>query len=1316
MRNLRGRFIIFLVSIILISGCEKDSKEQETVNITERVSYEAYSKNPLVTFILDPKDKTSINYKENIHKTLNYSKIPFTAIQLDEFNSKPAFGANNRIVILTNPDDLNKQAFKQILEFLEIGGMVLLPTLSSGEQFNFLAGVRFDGVQQIDTKATGYLAPNYILPNFKNKAFKKATLLNGLNRESFSADIKVLATANSDTNYPAILQNDLGNGKVILMNTSQAFEKRDRGLLFSILLHGLEGIPYSVANTTSIFLDDFPAPLYNMAMEPVHTEMSVTQANFYTDHWWPDMLNLAKEQGLIYSGYVCFDYRNQTTPPFTFEEWESSKKRESGKIVIASDWLMNQMKNSDHELAFHGYNHASLVENDWPNYDFMVLGLEAAKKRWQIRNYGKLPVSYVPPSNNIDSLGFAALQQVFPSIKYNASLYLGNFEDGGSREFDPEPFNTHFYNFPRITSGYTMDVANQYNQQNLYLYTGIWSHFIHADDIYQIPSSFEEQEPPYEYRNQEQLGWKISENGSLGLYPRFEHYIKQTKKLFPLMRFLAVKNAAEITEAWRNASYSYSFDKQKIKVNTSKENENWWFLYVNVQNKTLIEEYFNSGKFEFSKTNLHTGNLYMLKSETGQVTIPYFPKNTSALKVSLAEQFENYVNLEETPADNSITEKINGLKQSLTSSNSFSKNKWLELARYLGWQNRQAEIWPLLKIRYEQSNRDQRYVELASMLVKGSDYPDMQTRKFWMAEKVAVSEDPQVKLDYIGYFGNDNGVKLNSAEFKQLIASHNSENVRNYIEMFLKEYPDGAANYFTESSCSNHHNSAETISWFYADRQNYKEAIAWAGCAETIDAETIDQWYLKAGNEAEIKQRGYPLYMNWLLSNSPAKATQQLINIEACNDDLKSLATEIAYAFGNQGSYRMALAWSECSADLPVLTRMYWLAQLSKTQEIEDLYAQISPENEQFEEIQEFLVSYYISEADFIKAWKIADSMTASAKKTEFRKQFNKDVVFIDSDKQKQLLEENPDLFESKVSALLEKNIRTTESDFIQLNGNMVADRLDPNYYETKIGYGLRDRSYNTHIFSLVQTKAYEVPVAQIDPNNIDRSLYGLDYQFLTAIKPGKFNFTAGARLEMDQEENLFYHIRAGASISKDSLYSSASVFRRPALTGGAYGLEIYQSQLNIYEELRINETFRTTLYLEGNHYDDDGTVDATAAFAFYGKIYRNGRSAISAYTEVAGLLGNNDKSSGYPYWTLKERLYGGFGAGYTFGNLNKDINLSLDAAYFLDTFSDNFQRYRGSFSYPFDDKLYFTGRLEFYTLKNFYSNNFGVGLRYYLD
>ena len=121
MRNLKGRFIMLLVSIILISGCEKDSEEQETGKRTERVSYEAYSKDPLVTFIVDPEDKTSIDYKENIHKTLNYSKIPFTAIHLNEFNSKPAFGANNRLVILTNPDDLNKRAFLQILEFLENG-------------------------------------------------------------------------------------------------------------------------------------------------------------------------------------------------------------------------------------------------------------------------------------------------------------------------------------------------------------------------------------------------------------------------------------------------------------------------------------------------------------------------------------------------------------------------------------------------------------------------------------------------------------------------------------------------------------------------------------------------------------------------------------------------------------------------------------------------------------------------------------------------------------------------------------------------------------------------------------------------------------------------------------------------------------------------------------------------------------------------------------------------------------------------------------------------------------------------------------------
>jgi len=1319
-RMIRGYRIIIMLATIFFTllSCEKDV-ENEIVYSTEtaEVSYEAYSDDPLVTFLVDTKESTSIDYKNNLQKTLNYSKIPFRAISLEKFNADPNLGINNKVVVITEPQELSDNAYNKILQFIDNGGMLLLPTISAGEKFEFLAGVLANTSRITNTEAKGYLSKDDILPDFKNKAFKIGTILYGISRENFSPNIKVIATSSNDLEYPAIVQNDLGNGKVILMNTSQAFEKRDRGLLFSMLLKGLEGMPYSVANTTSIFLDDFPAPLYDMAMEPVHSEMNVTQAQFYTDHWWPDMVELGEEEGLVYSAYVSFDYRNLTVPPFTFEEWEQSKKRVEGKSLSASDWLMNKIKKSKHELAFHGYNHVSLLKNDWPSYDFMVLGLKAAKKRWELKTYGKLPVTYVPPSNNIDSLGFAALAKVFPSIKYNASLYLGDFKEGGNREYDVEPYNDHFFNFPRVTSGYVMDVANQYNQQNLYLYTGIWSHFIHADDIYQIPANTINYEEVYEFRNQDRLGWKISEDGSEGLFPRFKSYIHQTKRLYPLMRFFAVKDAAKIAQDWRKSTYTYSFNKDEVKVKLSMEQANWWFVYVSSKNSALMEQSFKKRSYEFSKTAFHKGSLYMIKTPAGTISAPrIFSKNNNS-NISLIEQYEQYLSLEELPVQANPSENIQQLKASIKNSNAYNESNWTELFQYLSWNNSQAEIWPLLKEKYENSNKDLRYIYLAEKFIKGSDYPDLQTRKYWMTEKIAISNDPKTKMDYIGYFGEQDEVKLSAAELVQLIKDADPDNRTSFIENLIKRYPDEAMSFFNEEApCENYRNSGEIISWFYADHNNFEKAIAWSNCSNSIDKATVDQWYLKTTDVEKIKARDYTLYINWLLINEPSKATAELIDIDPCNPNYKSIALDIAYAFGNQGSYRKAIEWSNCTTEFPVLTKLFWHAQLKQTQEIEALYATTKSSNEKFDEIQAFLVSYFISEKNYKKAWTLTNTMAASAKKEELRTQFNKDVLYLDRSLQKELLLETPELFDAPIAASIRKKIRITESDFIQLNGIMVADRLDPNYYEAKLGYGLRDGKYNTHIFSAVKNQAYRVPVVNTNKENIDRGLYGLDYQFQTAIKPGKFNYSGGARLEFDTADNVYYHLRAGASISHDSLYSAAAAFRRPALTGGAYGLKIYQTQINIYEELRINKIFRSTLYLEGNHYDDDGTVDATAALTFYGKVYQNGRSSISGFTEIAGLLGNNDKSSGYPYWTLEERLYGGIGAGYSFIIPKKDINITLDAAYFLDTFSDNFQRYRGSLSYPFYDKLYFSGNLEFYTLKNFYSNNFGIGLKYYLD
>ena len=83
---------------------------------------------------------------------------------------------------------------------------------------------------------------------------------------------------------------------MLLFNSIRSFDKPLRGLMFSIALVGLEGVPYPIANTTTIFLDDYPSPLYNTYKEPIRSSMNLTISEFVADVWWPDMKKLAVER------------------------------------------------------------------------------------------------------------------------------------------------------------------------------------------------------------------------------------------------------------------------------------------------------------------------------------------------------------------------------------------------------------------------------------------------------------------------------------------------------------------------------------------------------------------------------------------------------------------------------------------------------------------------------------------------------------------------------------------------------------------------------------------------------------------------------------------------------------------------------------------------------------------------------------------------------------------------------------------------------------------------------------------------------------
>ena len=257
-----------------------------------------------------------------------------------------------------------------------------LPGYANDKKFGFLAGVKSDAPYSVDQTATGYRFQINMLPGVKDKTFQNKIPHYGLKRENFNEDVEVWAIAYNQPDYPTIIHHRLGEGQIIAFNSSQFAEKQDRGLFFAAILKGLPNIPYSIANVSSIFLDDFPAPLYDVYAETVKTEMNLSQAQFYKNVWWPDMIQLAKEENVVYSTYPCFDYRNITQPPFLYKEWEHRSSTLKEHAGDAPDHLMSLALAENQEIGLHGYNHVSLVASDWPNEDFMILSLNSAEKKW----------------------------------------------------------------------------------------------------------------------------------------------------------------------------------------------------------------------------------------------------------------------------------------------------------------------------------------------------------------------------------------------------------------------------------------------------------------------------------------------------------------------------------------------------------------------------------------------------------------------------------------------------------------------------------------------------------------------------------------------------------------------------------------------------------------------------------------------------------------------------------------------------------------------------------------------------------------------
>ena len=106
---------------------------------------------------------------------------------------------------------------------------------------------------------------------------------------------------------------------------------------------------YPVINGSTFYLDDFPSPVPEGDATYVKRDYGMSISDFYMNVWWPDMLELASDHNIRYTGVIIENYEDAT-------DGTIKKQKDTRRFQYFGNMLLHQ----GGELGYHGYNHQPL--------------------------------------------------------------------------------------------------------------------------------------------------------------------------------------------------------------------------------------------------------------------------------------------------------------------------------------------------------------------------------------------------------------------------------------------------------------------------------------------------------------------------------------------------------------------------------------------------------------------------------------------------------------------------------------------------------------------------------------------------------------------------------------------------------------------------------------------------------------------------------------------------------------------------------------------------------------------------------------------
>ncbi len=449
--------------------------------VTKAEAYAVQQKNCLL--LRDSGNASSNELYEEISVIFTDMKVGFHEVDLSE-ESMPALSSYQTVVLVISDLSVLGETVITLCDWVYDGGRVYCPmTFDKNAYFSLIEqklGILSSSYEYTVVDSI-YLVDGFMVGGGKGYAIDDA-YESGLALQLRQDDtVEVFAYMDNENKMPLIWRTTYGSGHFVVNNFG-IYEKSMRGF-FSASYSLLEDISvYPVINGSVFYLDDFPSQIPSGDNTYIKRDYGTSIYDFYVNIWWQDMMNIADQYGIKYTGLAIESYD---------EHVDGTTDAESDKETFIS--FGNMLLRMGGEIGYHGYNHQPLCFDncDYKGiYDYKTWdSINAMKNAFDHlvdfceELFPEIQMQiYVPPSNLLSDEGKEFLLKEYPEIKTISGTYFAeaNLDFACTQEF--EVSKTGVVDQPRVIAGFLGDSFTELvavSELNMHY---INSHFTHPDD------------------------------------------------------------------------------------------------------------------------------------------------------------------------------------------------------------------------------------------------------------------------------------------------------------------------------------------------------------------------------------------------------------------------------------------------------------------------------------------------------------------------------------------------------------------------------------------------------------------------------------------------------------------------------------------------------------------------------------------------------------------------------------------------------------------------------------------------------------------